>query len=110
MNEKLKILLNSEYIYDNYEGVPLKSNNLFYWYNELEPTLSIEKEELILKSLWYRTSTKEEYDTYMNECNECVSEVVELTRKEWDEIMCYLNTKNDSDKIKNVLDREMRWR
>lgn len=111
MNENyLEKLLRSEYIYDIYEGIPLKRTEYSLWSNELEDSISASEMDLITNTIFYRPCTKAIYDEYINDYYEDVYKSVEITRKQWEQVLEYLDTKDDSTEIKELLLSNMRWK
>ena len=92
---KIYELLNSKYVMDLDEQMPLKKVGC-HWENELDNGVIAYVDDFYKFSDNYSVTTKEIYDQYAEECREERYVMVELLWKDWKEILQGVDLENES--------------
>ena len=94
---KIYELLNSKYIMDLDEDIPLMKEGSG-WSNEYDCVVFVDEQDIYQSSDNYSVTTKEVYDQYIEECKDERYVTVELLWKDWKEILEDLGMNNESSR------------
>ena len=100
-------LLNSKYLMNTYEEIPLKRVGN-HWENEYEESLTCYEDDILKFRDNYSVTTKEVYDQYTKECKDVCNFPIELDWKDWKEIREVL-VRNNNYSVERLLEQIDRW-